>query len=323
MRIMVFDVPAEHGGALSILKEYYVKAEKETANEWIFVISKPELEERENIKVVRLPWVKKSWFHRLYFDKIYSARLIKKYMPDKVISLQNTVVNAKGVYQELYVHQPLPFCEKRFTFKENKIFWIYQNIISRMIIRSIRKADKIIVQTKWMRDAVCKKSKISVDKAEIIQPDVVIPDGLSYKKDEQNLFFYPASGAVYKNHDIIYKAASLLVEEGYEDFKIILTKKKPTDFSTKFKDIENKIEFCGRIDREKVYDYYSKSVLLFPSYIETFGLPLLEARKINSPVIASNCAFCREILTGYDKATFFDPFDYIEMAGFMKKYINK
>lgn len=321
MRIMVFDVPAEHGGALSILREYYAKAAQDKVNEWIFVISKPELEEKENIKVVRHPWVKRSWFHRVYFDKIYAAKLVKEYMPDKIISLQNTVVNAKGVFQELYVHQPLPFCEKRFTFRENKIFWIYQNIISRMIICSIRKADKIIVQTKWMRDAVCKKSNISADKAEIIQPDVIIPDGLAYKKDEQNLFFYPASTAVYKNHNSIYEAASLLVKEGYEDFKIILTINKPDDFATKFKNIEDKIEFCGRINKEKVYEYYSKSVLLFPSYIETFGLPLLEARRINSPILASNCAFCREILEGYDKANFFEPFNCLELVELMKRYL--
>ena len=41
MKIMVFDVPAVSGGALSILNQYYNKACNDTNNEWIFVVSKP------------------------------------------------------------------------------------------------------------------------------------------------------------------------------------------------------------------------------------------------------------------------------------------
>ena len=68
MKIMVFDVPADSGGALTILNQYYDKAVKDTENEWIFIISTPILKSKMNVKVVNFPWVKKSWFHRLYFD---------------------------------------------------------------------------------------------------------------------------------------------------------------------------------------------------------------------------------------------------------------
>lgn len=322
MRIIVFDVPAEHGGALSVLNEYYHKACDDKKNEWIFIISKPELLERENVKVINLPWVKKSWFHRLYFDKFYSGRFVKKYNPDRILSLQNTVVKNRGVFQELYVHQPLPFCEKRFTFRDNKIFWVYQNIISKMIFSSVRKADKVIVQTIWMRDAVCEKAKISKDKVCVEQPNVIVPEGLSYKETADNLFFYPASAAAYKNHNVIYKAASLLVEKGYENFKIILTIDKPLNFTEDFKSIEDKIEFCGRIAREQVFEHYLNSVLLFPSYIETFGLPLKEARNFNTPIIASDCAFSKDVLIGYENVSYFNPFDSIQLCNHMKSFIK-
>ena len=322
MRIMVFDVPAEHGGALTVLNEYYHNACNDKDNEWMFIISKPELSERENIKIIKLPWVKKSWFHRLYFDKFYSARFVKKYNPDRILSLQNTVVNGRGVFQELYVHQPLPFCEKKFTFKENRIYWIYQNIISKIIFSSVRKADHVIVQTNWMRDSVCEKANVSKEKVTVEQPEVIIPEGIIYNKTEQNLFFYPASSAAYKNHHVIYKAANLLVKNGYENFKIILTIKKPLNFSDEFKCIEDKIQFCGRINREQVFKYYSESVLIFPSYIETFGLPLKEARKINTPILASDCAFSRDVLDGYEKVHYFNPFDYTELYNDMKNFIK-
>ena len=70
MDIMVFDVPAESGGALSILNAFYqeVLDNKNENINWIFVLSNLNYKETENISILNFPWVKKSWFHRLYFD---------------------------------------------------------------------------------------------------------------------------------------------------------------------------------------------------------------------------------------------------------------
>ena len=323
MRIMVFDVPAEYGGSLSILKQYYNDACLTPENEWIFVVSKPQLSETDNIKVIRIPWVKKSWLHRLFFDSFFASKYVKKYKPDKVISLQNVVVKGVKCFQELYVHQPLPFCEKRFSFTENKKFWVYQNIISKMIFSSIRKADSIIVQTKWMSDAICKKTGIAHSKVQIVKPDVRIPEGVRYDKGEESVFFYPASRVVYKNHDIIYKAVYELKNKGFDNFKVVLTIDKPEGFSDKYKNIEDLVDFRGYVDKETVNVYYSKSILLFPSYIESFGLPLLEARLFGCPIIASDCSFSREILNGYDKMEFFGPFDVKALINLMGHFIDK
>ena len=77
--------------------------------------------------------------------------------------------------------------------------------------------------------------------------------------------------------------------------------------------------FGGQIPREKVFEMYANSVLLFPSYVESFGLPLLEARLTGSFVIASDCPFSREILNGYDKVSFFSEMDYEEMGRLILK----
>ena len=321
MKIMVFDVPAEYGGALSILNQYYDDACADKENEWMFIISKPELSETENVKVIKLPWVKKSWLHRLWFDNVYASSLVRKYKPDKVLSLQNTMIKQSSCFQELYVHQALPFSEKRFTLKENKKLWIYQNVISKMIFRSIKKCDSVTVQTLWMKDAICGKTGINENKVSVVTPTVSIPEDVKYQGGEETLFFYPAGSGVYKNHEIIYKAVKELKASGYNNFKVYLTLNKPGMFSEKYRDVDDLIEFCGYMEKSKVYELYQKSILLFPSYIETFGLPLLEARTIGCPVIASNCAFSKEIIDGYDKGCFFDPFDCLELADQMKKYL--
>ena len=66
----------------------------------------------------------------------------------------------------------------------------------------------------------------------------------------------------------------------------------------------------GQMPREKIFELYTKSVLLFPSFVESFGLPLLEGKLSGTYVLASNCPFSREILNGYEKARFFEAMDY-------------
>jgi len=41
---------------------------------------------------------------------------------------------------------------------------------------------------------------------------------------------------------------------------------------------------------------------LFPSYIETFGLPLIEAAAFGLPIGVANEAYAHEVLKGYNRS---------------------
>lgn len=328
MRIMVFDVPAEEGGALTILKQYYNAALEDSKNEWFFVVSTPELSDSQNVKVLRFPWVKKSWLHRLYFDKFIARKLVSSFEINEVLSLQNIIIKGLNVRQTLYLHQPLPFVIKRYKATENFKFWLYQNVISRMIFNSIRRADKVIVQTNWMKEACLKKIIVKPSKIQVMPPNVEINIENKYTPDENqnNLFFYPASGFEYKNHGVIIKAAEKLFNDNITNFRIKLTLKgNETNYIRQFYDIvqEKKlpIEFIGQISLDQVYKYYTKSILIFPSYIETFGLPMLEAKLHKGIILASDYPFSHEILNGYNNAYFFDAFNADELYFLMKDII--
>ena len=321
MKVIVFDVPADTGGALTILKQYYEVAMNDKINTWCFIISTPELLEADKVKVLRFPWVKKSWFHRLYFDKFVAHKIVKLYQADEVLSLQNVIVEGVTCKQTLYLHQSLPFVEKRYRITEDFKFWVYQNLISRIIFKSIRKADTVIVQTKWMKDVCVEKLRVAPEKFQVIQPNVNVKVKKSYKQENEDnkLFFYPANGLVYKNHKIIVEAAMLLKLQKIVNFRIAFTIKGNENSNVKklYGDVKRHtlpIDFIGQISLEEVYDYYSKSILIFPSYIETFGLPLLEAKMHGSPILASDCTFSHEILEGYEKVEFFDPFDSEDLS---------
>jgi len=328
MRIMVFDVPAESGGALSVLNDFYNEYKSDKINNYIFVVSKPNLEETENIKVLRYPWIKKSWFHRLFFDHIIAPKLIKKFNGDKVLSLQNIIVPHINVNQTVYVHNALPFVEYRFSLVENRLLWIYQNILSKSIYKSIRKADKVIVQTNWMKRTCIEKLKINEKKIEVMPPkiNVEVKKYFKFTKDNLATFFYPASGIDFKNHKVIVDACLKLKENGIDNYSVIFTLKgdENKNISRLFKIIEDNklpVVFIGNISREKVFDYYRKTVLVFPSYIESSPLPLTEAKLHDTPILASDCMFSHEILDGYDKVKFFNAFNSNELVNEMRLLI--
>lgn len=330
MRIMVFDVPAENGGALSVLLEFYNNFKLDKENEYIFVLSKVELSETKNIKVLYYPWIKKSWIHRLYFDNFIAPKLIKKNNTDKVFSLQNVIIPHTKVEQTLYVHNAIPFSEYKFKFVENKLLWVYQNIISRNIFKSIKKANKVIVQTQWMKSKCRDKIGKNPNDIEVMRPKMNIEIKNYFIETQESLstFFYPASGVEFKNHKVIVDACLELKKKNINNYKVLFTlsgneNKNIEDLYTISKNNKLPIEFIGYIAKETVFEYYSKSVLIFPSYIETVGLPLLEASLHKTPILSSNCEFAHEILDNYDRKYFFEPLMFNDLYILMMKIIKK
>lgn len=326
MIVMVFAVPAVKGGALSILNDFYNKYKDDKSNNYVFVVSEPELHETNNIKVLRYPWIKKSWLHRLYFDYFIAPKLVEMYKADEILSLQNIIIPRVKIRQILYVHNCLPFISSRFKLSEHPLLWVYQNIIGKKIIKSIQKADQVLVQTKWMKEACVCKAEVATEKIAIVPPVINIAVNRFFEPTEEHLrtFFYPANAFIYKNHKLIVDAALLLKARGVCDYKIIFTiggneNKHISDLYKQVKQNNLPIEFIGNITQQQVFDYYSRSILIFPSYIETFGLPLLEAKLHQTPILASDMPFSHEILDGYDKVNFFR----IDDARLLAKHIGE
>ena len=322
--VMIYDVHASESGALAILDDFYrqIKTYFDKSIKWIFIVSTPYYEETENIVVRRFPWVKKNWGYRYYFDTVITKMLLREFNPDKVFSLQNKGIPFYHKEQIVYLH--LPFVLTDYAFKirtDGKKLWLYQHIISRSIFCSLRKVDYIIVQTHWMKDALVKKAGISKERIIIQEPDITTNNIGEYvdTATSRRTFFYPATAFSYKNHMTLLKALSYSQKAGLCDYSLTLTiqsdenplARELTTYATK-----NRLNvlFVGQMPREKVFEMYANSILLFPSYVESFGLPLLEARLTGTYIVASDCPFCREILDGYDKAMFFDEMDYETMG---------
>ena len=224
MRILVYDVAADSGGAATVLQSFYEEFCRDRANQYVFVLSVFHLEKRPHIKVLNFPWVKKSPLHRLDFDYFIAHRLVKKYKIDQVLSLQNIELPHAGVPQIVYEHNALPFSEYRFRPWEAFRPWTTQQILGRMMKRSIRRAKKVLVQTNWMKAEIVRQCRIPKDRVEVKFPAVEMIKTAPYHLDEQRpVFFYPANASAYKNHRTFLKACQYLKKAGYENYEVIWT----------------------------------------------------------------------------------------------------
>jgi glycosyltransferase involved in cell wall biosynthesis len=81
-------------------------------------------------------------------------------------------------------------------------------------------------------------------------------------------------------------------------------------------DLADVVAMVGEVGHEVVVDHYRRaSAFVFPSYLEAFGHPLLEAMSAAVPVAASNIPVFREVAG--DAAVYFDPFDPADIAAKM------
>ncbi len=77
--------------------------------------------------------------------------------------------------------------------------------------------------------------------------------------------------------------------------------------------VEDSLIFLGERSTEELIELYRKCKLfVFPSTVETFGNPLVEAMACGAPIVTSNTAAMPEIVG--DAAKFFDPLDPRDMA---------
>ena len=315
MRIVVNDIAASTGGAMTVLRDFYTcVCENDHENEWIFLLNQPYFQETENVKIIPLPEIKKSGLRKLWFDFVSGRHYIQKLNPDVVFSLQNIITFGLRVPQAVYIHQSIPFQTiRRFSFfcgSERKLA-VIQHWIGRVIKRSARKSDRVIVQTQWIKDAICRQCHIPEKNVVVSLPAVDRKACMRAKGQfEQTSFFYPTAGAIYKNNDCIRKASELLTQRGI-DHTVTLT--LPAENSG------GKVLCVGRLPYETVLEYYRTSTLVFPSYIETFGYPLAEAREVGTMVLAADTPFAREVLAGYENAYFFDPFQPAQLADLMEQ----
>jgi glycosyltransferase involved in cell wall biosynthesis len=278
-------------------------------------------------KIIEYKYPKRSWLLRAWFEYIHCWFISKKIKPDLWISLNDITPNVTAKQKIVYCQNPAPFYNlARKTYaNEKKLFFFhfFYTVFYRINIKSNK---YVIVQQEWLRKEFIKRYKIK--DVIVAHPDVAIPQEFTKqeKRSGKFIFLYPALPRAFKNFEVLFKAASILNGHN-KNFEVVITfDGSENRYASKLVAQNNDnpcLKFIGIQNRDNIWGLYeSCSCLVFPSLMETWGLPISEAKLFNKPILVADLQYAHETIGRYDKACFFHATDPAMLAALMEKAIN-
>ncbi|MEY8215099.1 MAG: glycosyltransferase family 1 protein [Colwellia sp.] len=137
-------------------------------------------------------------------------------------------------------------------------------------------------------------------------------------------FVYVSTVEPRKNHMLLLEAWRSMVSNGLDVPKLVILGKRGwnvehvNDFLDRSPLLENKVvELSGVTDRQMVAIVKNSLGLLFPSFVEGWGMPLVEAISLNVPVVCSDISAFHQ--SGQNICVYLDPLDSL---GWQKEVLN-
>ena len=207
------------------------------------------------------------------------------------------------------------------TYNSDKNWLVFhaKQLVGRFVFKRVSQtSEHLIVPTQYVKDdlinfADIPKSKVTVTyEAADIQPDKIAP----YKHPFKKYILYVGQQSDYKNIRRLGDAHQKLLAN-HPDLGLILVGKKTAahlknEAYFKSKGYKN-ILYTGFVeDAQRDWLFKNCEVYSFPSLMEGFGLPGLEAMGYGAPVVSSNATCLPEIYG--DAAHYFDPLDTDDIA---------
>jgi glycosyltransferase involved in cell wall biosynthesis len=326
--IVISGINMTQSGLQTILQQCLQSFSSLNKNETYRIIALvPEKFQYPYIEHITFPLSKKSWFLRIYYEWIYFYFFSKNKKIHTWISLHDISPNVIATNKITYFHNPCSF------YKAKKIDWKYDlkiALFSKFYIYlyqiNSKKLKHIIVQQQFIKKLFEEKGfkNILVAKPILEEYENFIKTELNQEKLK---LIFPSEPKVFKNHIIVAEALNLLPIEIQNKIEIYFTFTEKTNkfskyYCKKYKHLQS-IKYLGWLSKNELYGYYQAvDALLFPSKLETWGLPISEIQQFQKPIVISNLDFAKESIGNYDKIVFFNPENENELAEIFKKMIN-
>ena len=139
----------------------------------------------------------------------------------------------------------------------------------------------------------------------------------------KSYFFYPASGEDNKNHKNLARAWHILASKGHY-FRLVVT--LDTYFFDKYYlpylslNPRIKITNLGVVKEKTIKsNLINCEAIIYPSYCESFGIPLVEAQYIKTPIISAELDFVRDVCIPNET---FDPYSPKSISDAVLRYFS-
>ncbi len=195
-----------------------------------------------------------------------------------------------------------------------------------------QQATAVCVTSEWTRQDLVSKYELDERKISVIRWGTLfsgtMPPAAAITAETvrrlglpKNYFFYPAATWPHKNHNVLlYALRDLKLKHG-KKVALCLTGAKGSEHAFLMKlarelNVDELIHELGFVSAEDLRSLYAGAqAMVFPSKFEGFGLPILEAFQMGTPVLSSSATVLPE--TGREGAAYFDADSPEELAALM------
>ncbi len=271
--------------------------------------------------VVLNPPARHPILFRIWFEWSVK-RALKKYnidlffSPDGYLSTSSTVKQVAVIHDLNFEHYPedLPKSARKYLKK-----WFP---------RFAKKANRILTVSEYSKQDIMNTYGIDSSLIDVghngagdfFKP-ILSPEKERVKsKFTDNKSYFLFVGALHPRKNIInlFKAFDQFKTQTNSPTKLLVVGEKywwNDEIKNTFENLHftNDIVFTGHVQSEELNEIYGAGLaLVFPSYFEGFGIPLVEAMKCELPIVSSN-ATCLPEVAG-EAAIYFDPFSIEDIA---------
>lgn len=269
----------------------------------------------------RHPFLFFLWFEFGVTKKLKDLRADLFISPDGFLSLRSTIPTITVVHDIAHVHFPehIPLIQR----------WYYKYFMARFVNR----ARQVITVSHFSREDIIRQYRITPEKVlvscngplEGLVPLSIPEKAAARKKFAEGLPYFLYVGAIHprKNPAGLIQAFDQFKARTGAPHKLILAGRK----AWMLKELQSiyqhaayrdDILFPGFVPESDLPSLYGGAfALVYVSYFEGFGIPILEAMKAGVPVITSNTSSMPEV--GGDAALLVDPADTTSIAEKMQK----
>lgn len=248
--------------------------------------------DREHLDLVHFPYFSYPIFYRKPF----------------VITIHDLIIDhyPTGMASSL----PLPFYyAKHFAYKK-------------IVKSAVRNAKKIIVPSHATKEELISLYKAKTTKIEVIYEGfdpMISENSVKEKLVSKNFILYVGNAYPHKNLKNLLEAYRRLREKTQIDLVCI---GRDDFFYKRLEKNQEGVHFLHSIDDSTLFSYYTNArLLVVPSLMEGFGLPLLEGMSLSCPVVSSNTSALKEI--GGEAALYFDPNEPDDIVRAIEKVLNE
>lgn len=147
------------------------------------------------------------------------------------------------------------------------------------------------------------------------------------KKNQKTVFIYAAYPRYFKNFEQLLEASAILEKKGLA-FETQVTldggeNAYARDLRARYGACKQ-IRWLGLQPRETVFQLYDRSdCLVFPSCMETWGLPVSEYKGSGKPILLADLPYAHETVGDYANCSFFAVHDAAQLARLMQGVVEK